>query len=116
MVDPLLDLADSLDILIEEGRISHIAPRIEKEGAHLLEAGGKVVVPGLIDMHVHLRDFNESHKETIATGTRAAAMGGYTTVVCEPNIDPPLDTLEHTNDGSRSPSGTVVSTSTPRSV
>ena len=72
MVDPLLDLADSLDILIEEGRISHIAPRIEKEGAHLLEAGGKVVVPGLIDMHVHLRDFNESHKETIATGTKAA--------------------------------------------
>jgi dihydroorotase len=95
VVDPLLDLDDSLDILIEDGRISHIAPRIEKEGIPLLEAEGKVVVPGLIDMHVHLRDFNQSHKETIATGTRAAALGGYTTVVCEPNSDPPLDTLEN---------------------
>jgi dihydroorotase len=95
VVDPLLDLDDSLDILIEDGRISHIAPRIEKEGTPLLEAEGKVVVPGLIDMHVHLRDFNQAHKETIATGTRAAALGGYTTVVCEPNTDPPLDTLEN---------------------
>ena len=95
VVDPLLDLDDSLDILIENGRISHIAPRIEKEGVPLLEAQGKVVVPGLIDMHCHLRDFNEAQKETIATGTRAAALGGYTTVVCEPNTDPPLDTLEN---------------------
>jgi dihydroorotase len=95
VVDPLLDLDDSLDILIEDGRISHIATRIEKEGVPLLEAQGKIVVPGLIDMHVHLRDFNQSHKETIATGTRAAALGGYTTVVCEPNSDPPLDTLEN---------------------
>jgi dihydroorotase len=95
VVDPLLDLDDSLDILIEEGRISHIAPRIEKEGVLLLQARGKVVVPGLIDMHCHLRDFNEARKETIATGTRAAALGGYTTVVCEPNTDPPLDNLEN---------------------
>ena len=80
-VDPLLDLDDSLDILIEDGRISHIAPRIEKEGVPLLEVQGKVVVPGLIDMHCHLRDFNEARKETIATGTRAAALGGFTTVV-----------------------------------
>ena len=57
VVDPLLDLDDPLDILIEEGRISHIAPLIEKEGAHLLEAQGKAVVPGLIDMHCHLRDY-----------------------------------------------------------
>jgi len=93
VIDPLLDLDGSLDILIEAGRISHIAPRIEKEGVPLLEAQGKVVVPGLVDMHCHLRDFNESQKETIATGTRAAALGGYTTVVCEPNTDPPLDNL-----------------------
>ena len=95
VIDPLLDLDDSLDILIEAGRISHIAPRIEKEGVPLLEAHGKVVVPGLVDMHCHLRDFNEAQKETIATGTRAAALGGYTTVVCEPNTDPPLDNLEN---------------------
>lgn len=95
VIDPLLDLDDSLDILIEAGRISYIAPRIEKEGVPLLEAQGKIVVPGLVDMHCHLRDFNESQKETIATGTRAAALGGYTTVVCEPNTDPPLDNLEN---------------------
>jgi dihydroorotase len=94
VVDPLLDLDESLDILVEEERISHIAPRIEKEGVPLLEAQGKVVVPGLIDMHCHLRDFNEAHKETIATGTRAAALGGFTTVVCEPNTAPPMDNSE----------------------
>ncbi|OGP56329.1 MAG: hypothetical protein A2Y65_10350 [Deltaproteobacteria bacterium RBG_13_52_11] len=94
VVDPLLDLDEPLDILIEGGRISQIAPRIDKEGVPLLEAEGKVVVPGLIDMHCHLRDFNEAEKETIATGTRAAALGGFTTVVCEPNTDPPMDNSE----------------------
>ena len=94
MVDPLLDLDDLRDILIEEGHISHIAPRIEKEGVLRLEVQGKVVVPGLIDMHCHLRDFKEAHKETIATGARAAALGGFTTVVCEPNTVPPMDNAE----------------------
>jgi len=91
VIDPLLDLDDYLDILIEQGLISRIAPHIENEGIPLLEAQGKVVVPGLIDMHCHLRDFNETHKETIATGTKAAALGGFTSVVCEPNTDPPMD-------------------------
>jgi dihydroorotase len=91
VIDPLLDLDDYLDILIEQGLISRIAPHIANEGIPLLEAQGKVVVPGLIDMHCHLRDFNEHKKETIATGTRAAALGGFTTVVCEPNTDPPMD-------------------------
>jgi len=91
VVDPLLGLDGSFDILIEEGCISGVAPGIEKEGVPILEAQGKVVVPGLIDMHVHLRDFSEAHKETIATGTMAAALGGFTTVICEPNTDPPMD-------------------------
>ncbi len=91
MVDPLLELDGQLDILVEGGYISHIAPAIVKEGVPLLDARGLVVVPGLIDMHCHLRDFKEAYKETIATGTRAAALGGYTAVVCEPNVDPPLD-------------------------
>ena len=91
VVDPLLDLDDYVDILIEQGLISRIAPHIDNEGMPLLEVQGKVVVPGLIDMHCHLRDFNEARKETIATGTRAAALGGFTTVVCEPNTDPPMD-------------------------
>jgi dihydroorotase len=92
LIDPSQDLDDYLDILIEEGLIRDIAPRITREGVPIIEAGGKVVAPGLIDMHCHLRDFNEAHKETIATGTRAAALGGFTTCICEPNTDPPMDT------------------------
>jgi dihydroorotase len=92
VIDPSQDLDAYLDVLIEEGLISNIAPRITREGVPIMEAAGKVVVPGLIDMHCHFRDFNESRKETIATGTRAAALGGFTTCVCEPNTDPPLDT------------------------
>jgi dihydroorotase len=92
VIDPSQDLDDYRDILIEEGLIRDIAPRITREGVPVIEAEGKVVVPGLIDMHCHLRDFNEAHKETIATGTRAAALGGFTTCVCEPNTDPPMDT------------------------
>ena len=92
VIDPSQDLDDYLDILIEDGLISRIAPHIEQEGVPVIEAAGKIVVPGLIDMHCHLRDFNEAHKETIASGTRAAAFGGFTTCVCEPNTDPPLDT------------------------
>jgi dihydroorotase len=91
VIDPLLDIDDYLDILCEQGLISRIAPHIDNEGIPLLEVEGKVVVPGLIDMHCHLRDFNEAGKETIATGTRAAALGGFTACVCEPNTDPPMD-------------------------
>lgn len=91
VIDPLLGLDGFLDILIEDGRISEIAPAIRKADIPAVEAQGKVVVPGFIDMHVHLRDFNEAHKETIATGTRAAALGGFTTIICEPNTDPPMD-------------------------
>jgi dihydroorotase len=91
VIDPSLEREDYLDILIEDGLISRIEPHIELEGVPVIEAEGKVVVPGLIDMHCHLRDFNEAYKETIATGTRAAALGGFTTVVCEPNTDPPMD-------------------------
>ena len=94
MVDPILCLDGPFDILIEAGYITKIAPAISKHGIPVLDIQGKAVVPGLIDMHVHLRDFNEAHKETIATGTKAAAMGGFTTVICEPNTDPPMDNCQ----------------------
>ena len=94
MVDPILCLDGPFDILIEAGYISKIAPAISKHGIPVLDIQGKAAVPGLIDMHVHLRDFNEAHKETIATGTKAAAMGGFTTVICEPNTDPPMDNCQ----------------------
>jgi len=60
----------------------------------VIEAAGLLVTPGLIDMHVHLREPGQTHKETVASGTRAAAAGGFATVVCEPNTVPPIDTPE----------------------
>jgi dihydroorotase len=84
------------DILIEGGRISAVGPRLEAGGADILEASGLVVAPGFIDMHVHLREPGQEHKETIETGARAAARGGFTTVCVMPNTEPPDDRPEIT--------------------
>jgi dihydroorotase len=93
VVDPSLGLDEYMDILIEDGCIRDISPRLRKPGVAVLDADGRVVCPGLIDIHVHFRDFGQAYKETIATGSRAAAMGGFTTVVCEPNSVPPVDNV-----------------------
>ena len=95
VLDPATGLDSVTDILVKEGRISLIAPDIPPEEEEIIiDARGKYVVPGLIDCHVHLRDFEECQRETIASGTRGAAMGGYTTVVCEANTKPPQDSYE----------------------
>jgi dihydroorotase len=80
------------DILISGGRIQRIAESIDAADAEVLDAGGLTALPGLIDMHCHLREPGYEYKETIATGTRAAARGGFTAVACMPNTDPPADT------------------------
>ncbi len=95
VIDPATGLDSVTDILVKDGRITLIAPGISpEEDEEVIDVGGKYVVPGLIDCHVHLRDFEESKKETIASGTRAAVMGGFTTVICEANTKPPLDSYE----------------------
>ncbi|MFN3466085.1 MAG: dihydroorotase [Candidatus Brocadiales bacterium] len=95
VIDPATGLDSVTDILVKEGRISLIAPGITpEEGEEVIDVGGKYVVPGLVDCHVHLRDFEERQRETIYSGTRAAVMGGFTTVICEPNTRPPLDSCE----------------------
>lgn len=91
VVDPTQDLDDSLDVLIEDGRISKIAPRIATRGVDALDLSGKIVVPGFIDMHTHLREPGQEHKETIESGTRAAAAGGFSAVACMPNTNPVND-------------------------
>jgi dihydroorotase len=92
VVDPRNARDDLLDILVEEGRIKGIAPAIDAEDAVVIDASNRVVTPGLIDMHVHFRQpGRHEYKETIRTGSRAAAKGGFTTVVCEPNTIPPID-------------------------
>ncbi len=80
------------DILVRGGVIARIAPSIESNGETVIDASGLTALPGLVDMHCHLREPGFEYKETIATGTRAAARGGFTTVACMPNTDPPADT------------------------
>jgi dihydroorotase len=90
VVDPSQELDATLDLLIEDGQIARIDKRI-KANVETIDAKGLVAVPGLIDLHTHLREPGQEHKETIATGTRAAVAGGYTAVCAMANTLPPND-------------------------
>jgi dihydroorotase len=79
------------DMLIRDGRIAAVGPDIAGETGEVIDAHGLIVCPGLVDIHCHLRDPGFEHKETIETGTRAAAQGGFTTVCCMGNTNPPID-------------------------
>src|SRR3990172_12346205 len=92
VIDPVSRLDATLDILVEDGRIAAVGPELSAAGATILDASGRVVVPGLIDMHVHLREPGFEHKETIESGTAAAAAGGFTAVVAMANTSPINDT------------------------
>jgi dihydroorotase len=89
VIDPANNLDGVRDVLVEKGRISAVSDKIKKDAVKVILASGKLVLPGLIDMHVHLREPGQEDKETIETGTRAAARGGFTSVACMPNTDPP---------------------------
>lgn len=82
------------DLLLADGKIVKIAPPLQEVEATRIPLERKLIVPGFIDMHVHLRQPGFEYKETIATGTRAAAKGGYSAVACMPNTRPVLDTPE----------------------
>lgn len=94
VIDPG-NLDDILDIVIEDGNIVEIKQDAlagnESKETKIIDASGKIVAPGLIDMHVHLRDPGYEYKETIETGSRAAAFGGFTAVCCMPNTNPVND-------------------------
>src|SRR5436305_228239 len=92
VIDPSQDLDEALDLLIEDGRVARLDGAIKKpKDAETFDAAGLVVAPGLIDMHVHLREPGQEYKETVRTGTMAAAAGGFTAVACMANTDPVND-------------------------
>ena len=95
LFDPGLGLDEVGQVLIEDDRIISVGPVVaapEMQKLELVEAEGLWVLPGLMDLHVHLREPGQEHRETIASGTLAAAAGGFATVVAEPNTTPPRDT------------------------
>jgi len=91
VIDPSSGTDDTLDILLEKGKIVEVTARIENKEAKIIDASRLVVAPGFIDMHVHLRDPGQEEKETLATGSRAAAKGGFTSIACMPNTNPVND-------------------------
>src|SRR5579863_5124877 len=99
LLDPSQDLDGSYDLLLENGRVAEIAPagKLRGHAAQAFDAKGMIVAPGFIDIHVHLREPGQSYKETIATGTLAAAAGGFTSVCCMPNTQPVVDSAEWVN-------------------
>jgi dihydroorotase len=91
IVDPSQKLNKVADLGMEDGRVAEIAPKIRKKGRKEIDARGLLVLPGFIDMHVHLREPGREDSETIETGTNAAARGGFTAVACMPNTQPVND-------------------------
>jgi dihydroorotase len=92
VVDPANDVDGELDLLVENGRIAKVGRGLPANGAEVFALrSGWIVAPGLIDIHVHLREPGQEHKETIATGTASAVAGGFTSVACMPNTDPVND-------------------------
>jgi len=92
IVDPANGVDGDFDLLIEDGRVSRVGRSLPVNGADVLNVRtGWIVAPGLIDIHVHLREPGQEHKETIATGTASAVAGGFTSVACMPNTDPVND-------------------------
>ncbi|NCB26447.1 MAG: dihydroorotase, partial [Bacteroidia bacterium] len=93
-IDPVGGIGGVMDILIENGSIAVIGSDLSVPDAELIDASGLTVCAGLVDMHVHLREPGFEYKETIKTGTLAAAKGGYTTICCMPNLKPVTDSVE----------------------
>ena len=98
MIDPASGIDHDMDVLLRDGRVAAVASpgKLHGQADQTFNARGCIVAPGLIDLHVHLREPGQSHKETIVTGTAAAAAGGFTSVCPMPNTVPVNDSVEIT--------------------
>jgi len=94
VIDPSQGLDRVCDLLVEKGEIKAIGEDLFEFEAQVIQAKGLVVCPGFVDLHVHLRDPGQEYKEDIRSGSMCAVAGGFTTVVCMPNTNPPIDTPE----------------------
>ncbi|MFD0677737.1 MULTISPECIES: dihydroorotase [unclassified Paenibacillus] len=94
VINPETHFMEITNVIIEDGKIVHIGPITNGIIDHVIDASGLLVVPGLVDIHVHFRDPGFPQKETISSGALSAAAGGFTTVVCMPNTKPSIDTVE----------------------
>jgi len=96
LIDPAARINTPMDVLLRDGRVADVAPTNKIRGGtdETFDAYGLVVAPGFIDLHVHLREPGQSYKETISSGTAAAAAGGFTSVCCMPNTSPVVDSVE----------------------
>ncbi len=90
VIDPANGIDKKCDVLIVNDRIAEVG-KIEKSAQTVIDAAGKLVTPGLIDIHVHFREPGDEEEETIASGSAAAVAGGFTSVVCMPNTNPPVE-------------------------
>ncbi len=91
VVDPANNIDAVLDVLVEGGKVSNVGKVSIKKTIETIDASGKIVLPGLVDMHAHLREPGREDEETIESGSHAASKGGFTTVCCMPNTDPTMD-------------------------
>jgi dihydroorotase len=91
VIDPANKIDQVCDILVVDGKIADVG-KINEPAANVIDASGKLVTPGLIDIHVHFREPGDEEEETIASGSAAAVAAGFTSVVCMPNTTPPIET------------------------
>lgn len=98
IIDPMSNRDEIADLYVEDGKVAQIGKGIEKEAERVIDATGLLVMPGFIDLHVHLREPGLEHKETIETGAMAAARGGFTTICAMPNTKPVVDSKEVVED------------------
>jgi dihydroorotase len=94
LIDPANKIDAVLDILVEDNKISRVAKDIKAQADSIIDGTNKIIAPGIVDMHVHLRQPGREDKETVATATAAAAKGGVTTVLAMPNTNPAIDCTE----------------------
>lgn len=95
VIDPKTKRDEAVDLVIKDGKIHRIGKYHGGEDyEQVIDASGKIVAPGLIDVHAHFRDPGSTYKETVETGAAAAKRGGYTTIVCMANTKPPIDSPE----------------------